>query len=180
MHLTHLRLPISKTLNNRNSCFLVCFAYMALGMSSYENFFRKFFFQTVHFILKIFIYYDIFISLILLKLSYIENTSQTLILSPKSLENITFRISGKDSSLDWGIPDTVFKSSVIIFLVGQHMEIFLLVHFRDAPFSALATKPLIKVKPSHLLKTNWPSPFQMALKTSIRVPTETPLTILKR
>ena len=70
---------------------------MALGMSSYEKFFRKFFFQKVHFMLNIFIYYDIFISLILLKLSYIENTYQTLILSPKSLENITFRVSGKDS-----------------------------------------------------------------------------------
>ena len=89
--------PFQKRRTIEIHAFLVCFAYMALGMSSYEKFFRKFFFQKVHFILNIFIYYDIFISLILLKLSYIENTSQTLILSPKSLENITFRVSGKDS-----------------------------------------------------------------------------------
>ena len=90
--------PFQKRRTIEIHAFLVCFAYMALGMSSYEKFFRKFFFQKVHFILNIFIYYDVFISLILLKLSYIENTSQTLIFSPKSLENITLRVSGKDSN----------------------------------------------------------------------------------
>ena len=89
--------PFQKRRTNEIHAFLVCFAYMTLGMSSYEKFFRKFFFQKVHFILNIFIYYGIFISLILLELSYIENSLQNSFFGLKSLENLTFRDRKKDS-----------------------------------------------------------------------------------
>ena len=95
--------PFQKRRTNEIHAFLVCFAYMTLGMSSYEKFFRKFFFQKVHFILNIFIYYGIFISLILLELSYIENSLQNSFFGLKSLENLTLRVSGKDSKWKYGV-----------------------------------------------------------------------------
>ena len=90
--------PFLKRQAHEIYAFLVHFAYMALGMSSYEKFFWKFFFQKVHMILNIFIYYGIFISLILLELSYIENSLQNQFFGLKSLENLTLRVWKKDSS----------------------------------------------------------------------------------
>ena len=67
-------------------------------MSSYEEFLWKFFFRKVHMILNIFIFYHSFISLIVLKLSYIEKSPQKPFFTLKSLKNITFRVSGINSS----------------------------------------------------------------------------------
>ena len=62
----------------QNHVFWAGFAYAAPGMSSYEKFLQKLFFQKVQMILNNSTFYHLFISLILLKLSYIEDAHKKL------------------------------------------------------------------------------------------------------